>query len=153
MASVVRATTPRRTTTAKAPNIRLNAGASASRFHRRSSAAINRPIQVTGWPIDRSSQSGEPAMSSINTATMVSGTAMTSDSGGRLEHGGDMATARRLFPEAPQPFIDLSTGINPHPSPLPPLGANVFARLPDSAAQFRLSAIAAETYGAPSAAH
>jgi cobalamin biosynthetic protein CobC len=92
-------------------------------------------------------------MSSINTATMVSVTAMTSDSGGRLEHGGDLATARRLFPEAPQPFIDLSTGINPHPYPLPPLGANVFARLPDSAAQFRLSAIAAETYGAPSAAH
>lgn len=78
---------------------------------------------------------------------------MTSDPGGRLEHGGDLATARRLFPEAPQPFIDLSTGINPHPYPLLPLGANVFARLPDSAAQVRLSAIAAETYGAPSSAH
>jgi len=71
----------------------------------------------------------------------------------RLEHGGDLATARRLFPGAPQPFIDLSTGINPHPYPLPPLGANVFAQLPDSAAQIRLSAIAAQTYGAPSAAH
>src|SRR4051794_17442911 len=92
-------------------------------------------------------------MSSINTATMVSVTAMTSDSGLRLEHGGDLATARRLFPGAAQPFIDLSTGINPHPYPLPPLGANVFAQLPDSAAQLRLSAIAAETYGAPSAAH
>ena len=78
---------------------------------------------------------------------------MTYDPGGRLEHGGDLATARRLFPEAPQPFIDLSTGINPHPYPLPLLGANVFAQLPDSAAQLRLSTIAAETYGAPSAAH
>jgi cobalamin biosynthetic protein CobC len=28
-------------------------------------------------------------------------------------HGGDLAAARRLFPHAPQPFIDLSTGINP----------------------------------------
>jgi cobalamin biosynthetic protein CobC len=84
---------------------------------------------------------------------MVSVTAMTYDPGGRLEHGGDLATARRLFPGAPQPFIDLSTGINPHPYPLPPLGANVFAQLPDSAAQLRLSAIAAQTYGAPSAAH
>src|SRR5919108_4926651 len=92
-------------------------------------------------------------MSSINTARMVSVTAMTYDPGGRLEHGGDLATARRLFPGAPQPFIDLSTGINPHPYPLPPLGANIFAQLPDSAAQLRLSAIAAETYGAPSAAH
>ena len=78
---------------------------------------------------------------------------MTYDPGGRLEHGGDLATARRLFPGAPQPFIDLSTGINPHPYPLPPLGANVFAQLPDSAAHLHLSAIAADTYGAPSAAH
>src|SRR5262245_41689591 len=34
--------------TAKTPSIRLSAGASVSWFHRRSSAAINRPIQVTG---------------------------------------------------------------------------------------------------------
>jgi len=35
------------------------------------------------------------------------------------EHGGDLDAARRRFPDAPQPFIDLSTGINPHPYPLP----------------------------------
>jgi cobalamin biosynthetic protein CobC len=70
-----------------------------------------------------------------------------------LEHGGDLAAARRLFPDAPQPFIDLSTGINPYPYPLPPLAADVFARLPDSTAQIRLCEIAARTYGAPSAAH
>src|SRR6478736_2470851 len=92
-------------------------------------------------------------MSSINTATMVSVTAMTSDSGVRLEHGGDLAAARRLFPGAPQPFIDLSTGINPHPYPLPPLPSGAFARLPDGEAQMRLAGIAARTYGAPSAAH
>jgi len=71
---------------------------------------------------------------------------------GPLEHGGDLAAARRLFPHAPQPFIDLSTGINPHPYPLPSLAASVFAKLPDSAAQFRLREIAARTYGAPTAA-
>src|SRR5205823_7086151 len=92
-------------------------------------------------------------MISIRTAKAVSATAMISRPDPRLEHGGDLATARRLFPEAPQPFIDLSTGINPHPYPLPLLGANVFAQLPDSAAQLRLSTIAAETYGAPSAGH
>src|SRR5215510_435907 len=93
-------------------------------------------------------------MASISRARRVSAAAMMSHlNAGSLEHGGDLATARRLFPDAPQPFIDLSTGINPHPYPLPPLGANLFARLPDSAAQIRLSAIAAETYGAPSAAH
>jgi cobalamin biosynthetic protein CobC len=72
---------------------------------------------------------------------------------GSLEHGGDLAAARRLFPHAPQPFIDLSTGINPHPYPLPSLAADVFAQLPDSAAQIRLCEIAARTYGAPTAAH
>src|SRR5215469_4677991 len=93
-------------------------------------------------------------MASISRARRVSAAAMMSHlNAGSLEHGGDLAAARRLFPHAPQPFIDLSTGINPHPYPLPPLAANVFAQLPDSAAQFRLCEIAARTYGAPSATH
>src|SRR5499433_2565835 len=93
-------------------------------------------------------------MASISRARSVSATAMISHSEATpLEHGGDLAAARRLFPDAPQPFIDLSTGINPHPYPLPPLAANVFTRLPDSAAQVRLREIAARTYGAPSATH
>ena len=37
-----------------------------------------------------------------------------------LMHGGDLVAARQMFPDAPEPFIDLSTGINPHPYPLPP---------------------------------
>src|SRR5262249_937679 len=91
-------------------------------------------------------------MASISRARSVSATAMISRSEATpLEHGGDLAAARRLFPDAPQPFIDLSTGINP--CPLPPLAANVFTQLPDSAAQVRLREIAARTYGAPSAAH
>jgi cobalamin biosynthesis protein CobC len=51
-----------------------------------------------------------------------------------LPHGGDLAAARLLFPDAPKPFIDLSTGINPNHYPLPPLPAELFARLPDAAA-------------------
>ena len=70
---------------------------------------------------------------------------------GSLEHGGDLAAARRLFPHAPQPFIDLSTGINPHPYRLPRIPANLFQRLPASAATSELAAIAARAYGAPSA--
>lgn len=70
-----------------------------------------------------------------------------------LPHGGDLEAARRLFPDAPKPFIDLSTGINPNPYPLPPLPAELFARLPDAAATARLAAAAATSYGAPSAAH
>lgn len=84
----------------------------------------------------------------------MSATAMISHSNAApLEHGGDLAAARRQFPDAPQPFVDLSTGINPYPYPLPALPPEVFARLPDPAAQMRLTAIAARTYGAPSAAH
>jgi cobalamin biosynthesis protein CobC len=70
-----------------------------------------------------------------------------------LLHGGDLAAGRRLFPDAPEPFIDLSTGINPNPYPLSRLPADVFARLPDADTLASLAAIAAEAYGAPSAAH
>ena len=70
-----------------------------------------------------------------------------------LLHGGDLAAARRLFPDAPEPFIDLSTGINPHSYPLPQLPSHVFARLPEQAALDRLVTAAARAYGAPSRAH
>ncbi len=58
-----------------------------------------------------------------------------------------------MFPDAPEPFIDLSTGINPHPYPLPELPPDIFARLPDRASVRRLAAVAAQAYGAPSADH
>jgi cobalamin biosynthetic protein CobC len=67
-----------------------------------------------------------------------------------LLHGGNLVAARQLFPDAPEPFIDLSTGINPHSYPLPPLSPDLFTRLPEPAALERLAAIAAEAYGAPS---
>jgi len=70
-----------------------------------------------------------------------------------LTHGGDLGAARKLFPGAPEPFIDLSTGINPFPYPMPPLDPAVFARLPEPAAVERLATIAARAYGAPSPAH
>jgi cobalamin biosynthetic protein CobC len=67
-----------------------------------------------------------------------------------LLHGGNLVAARQLFPDAPEPFIDLSTGINPYSYPLPPLPPDLFARLPEPAALDRLAAIAATAYGAPS---
>jgi cobalamin biosynthetic protein CobC len=70
-----------------------------------------------------------------------------------IEHGGDLGAARLLFPGAPEPFIDLSTGINPYPYPIPQLSPDLFTRLPEAAALDRLAAIAARAYGAPSAAH
>ncbi len=70
-----------------------------------------------------------------------------------LLHGGDLGGARRLFPGAPEPFLDLSTGINPHPYPLPRFSADLFARLPEPAAATVVAAAAARAYGALSAAH
>jgi len=67
-------------------------------------------------------------------------------------HGGDLSVARRLFPDAREPFIDLSTGINPNPYKLPRLPAGLFSRLPDGEATEALAAAAARAYGAPSAA-
>jgi cobalamin biosynthesis protein CobC len=67
-----------------------------------------------------------------------------------LLHGGNLGAARRLFPDAPEPFIDLSTGINPYSYPVPKLSSDVFARLPEPGALERLAAVAAMAYGAPS---
>lgn len=65
-----------------------------------------------------------------------------------LAHGGNLAAARVMFPDAPEPFIDLSTGINPYSYPLPEIPPDCFSRLPDQAAIRRLAAIAARSYGA-----
>ncbi len=69
------------------------------------------------------------------------------------DHGGSLERARALFPGAPEPFIDLSTGINPHSYPLIDLPASAFARLPEPGRDRLLREIAASAYGAPDAAH
>lgn len=70
-----------------------------------------------------------------------------------LHHGGDMAAARALFPGAPEPFLDLSTGINPNPYPLPRLAPEIFARLPQPSDTEALAEAAAQAYRAPSHRH
>ncbi|MGZ5916110.1 MAG: threonine-phosphate decarboxylase CobD [Methyloceanibacter sp.] len=62
-------------------------------------------------------------------------------------HGGRLVEARQLFPFAPEPFIDLSTGINPAPYPIPPLRDEVWTRLPDPEAIAALEVAAAHAYG------
>ena len=62
-------------------------------------------------------------------------------------HGGNLAEARRAFPDASNPFIDLSTGINPIAYPIPALAPDIFARLPEPADIAALERIAAAAYG------
>ncbi|MEO3999334.1 threonine-phosphate decarboxylase CobD [Mesorhizobium sp. CAU 1732] len=66
------------------------------------------------------------------------------------DHGGSLAPAAALFPDAPTPWLDLSTGINPHAYPLTDLPADAFTRLPEAADVAELNTIAAACYGAPS---
>jgi len=64
-------------------------------------------------------------------------------------HGGDLATARALFPEAPQPWVDLSTGINPIPYPLPALPLSLWTRLPGADDEAALITAARAAYRVP----
>ena len=70
-----------------------------------------------------------------------------------VDHGGSLDRARALFPQAAEPWIDLSTGINPHSYPLFDLPATALTRLPEPARARELAAVAAKAYGAPSADH
>lgn len=70
-----------------------------------------------------------------------------------VEHGGSLKRAEALFPHAPRPFVDLSTGINPHPYPFFDLPASTLTRLPEPARTQELNHAAALFYGAPSAKH
>jgi cobalamin biosynthetic protein CobC len=63
-------------------------------------------------------------------------------------HGGNLAAARRSYPDAPEPWIDLSTGVNPWAYPLPPFAQEDWTRLPAPADLAALEATAARRYGA-----
>lgn len=66
----------------------------------------------------------------------------------RLAHGGDMGEFKRTFPHAPTPFVDLSTGINPVPYPLPDVPHDCHTRLPQAVDIAALEHAAATAYGA-----
>lgn len=69
----------------------------------------------------------------------------------RLPHGGNLSEFKRAFPIAREPLIDLSTGINPHPYPVPTLDPRVYSRLPEPDDIAVLEATAAAAYGVPCA--
>jgi cobalamin biosynthetic protein CobC len=71
---------------------------------------------------------------------------------GEVWHGGDLATAKALFPEAPEPWIDLSTGINPIPYPVPALPLSLWQCLPGKAEEAALLQAARKVYRVPDAA-
>ena len=64
-------------------------------------------------------------------------------------HGGALDAARRRYPAAPQPWVDLSTGINPHPYPFGDIPPDAWSRLPSAAALATLERTAAARYRVP----
>jgi cobalamin biosynthetic protein CobC len=63
-------------------------------------------------------------------------------------HGGRLTAAGAAFPQAPRPWLDLSTGVNPRPYPAPRATRAERARLPQPEALQALEAAAAEAFGA-----
>ncbi|WEK48947.1 MAG: threonine-phosphate decarboxylase CobD [Candidatus Kaistia colombiensis] len=66
-------------------------------------------------------------------------------------HGGALTAASARYGVAVRDWLDLSTGINPHPYPLPALSPTDFHRLPDPAALSALVEAARAGYGVPPA--
>jgi cobalamin biosynthetic protein CobC len=66
-------------------------------------------------------------------------------------HGGRLAAARRRWPDVAAPWLDLSTGINPHGWPIERAGPIDWHRLPDDEALAALEAAAAVSFGVPAA--
>jgi len=66
-----------------------------------------------------------------------------------LQHGGDLADAQVLFVDAPRPWLDLSTGINPRSYPLPRFSMEAWTRLPGKTEEAALRVAAAQYYRAP----
>src|SRR3954449_804544 len=68
-------------------------------------------------------------------------------SAGFAHHGGRLGAARAAYSHAPQPWIDLSTGINPRSYPAPRARGSTLNRLPDTGELSRLEAVAAAAFG------
>lgn len=70
----------------------------------------------------------------------------------KLRHGGDIAAAAQAFGEPAEGWLDLSTGINPVPYPVPDLPTDIWQRLPTRSDEARLINAARTYYRIPDAA-
>ena len=64
-----------------------------------------------------------------------------------IDHGGNLDVAQRRFGGRPEDWIDLSTGINRHPYPIPELPPHLWSALPSRAEIESLHGAARQAYG------
>jgi cobalamin biosynthetic protein CobC len=65
------------------------------------------------------------------------------------EHGGNLLAVRQAYPQAPEPWLDLSTGINPYAYPFAHPPVESYTRLPQPEELRALEAAAATAYRVP----
>lgn len=66
-----------------------------------------------------------------------------------LLHGGALDRVKTLYPQVTGPWLDLSTGVNPNPYPVPPIPPETFADLPTSSQKGACHRAMSAYYGAP----
>jgi cobalamin biosynthetic protein CobC len=69
------------------------------------------------------------------------------DIAGFARHGGRLCVARALYPQVSEPWIDLSTGINPTSYPAPSASLQARNRLPEPTALHELERVAGLAFG------
>lgn len=75
------------------------------------------------------------------------------DATGLPAHGGNLAAAEARFGRPAEGWLDLSTGINPYPYPVPDLVTELWHRLPDATAEHALIEAACVCYGVARPSH
>ncbi len=80
---------------------------------------------------------------------MTHSTLVRGESAPDRDHGGNLDAALAHWGGTRSDWIDLSTGINPQPYPVPPIDAAAWTALPDSAAQNGLVAAARAFWNVP----
>ena len=66
-----------------------------------------------------------------------------------MEHGGDISRASEIFGNGGEAWLDLSTGIAPHPYPIPPIPHHAWQSLPQMSAMDALATSARSAYRVP----
>lgn len=96
-------------------------------------------------------RSGARSFADARIAPVAAGSEKHVADASQRDHGGNLDTAIKTFGGDPRDWIDLSTGINRLPYPVPPLPAHVWERLPTATDMQELIAAAAHAYATDAA--